>query len=373
MKSQFTRSDTIPPQYDESGQRVLKHSTPPGTDSQTAYINQYSDDIKDSSGTMETKHIFAGNQRITSVMTLSGTTNYFYYQTDHLGSTGYLTDKNGTLKEHIEYTPWGESWFSNPGTPVLDYKFTGKEQDNTGFYYFGARYYDPQTSLWISVDPILGTYLDGKPNSGVYSSKHLALYSYALMKPIDVIDPDGNAEGEEEQGGRIAIPASIPNANEVFPNAEEANNGKSLCESAANSIELASDVAGKDFTAESAETVNKTFTANNQKAPYDTSKSVQKFVTTKSEQFVRVSTADNVAGKFMMKEKDIKGLTPQQMKNKFSLPYVPTTISDVTVPANTKMREGTAAAIKGFGKGGGKQYEILQKIPLKNFKNSRKL
>ena len=360
-------------QYDESGQRVLKHSTPPGTDSQTAYINQYSDDIKDSSGTMETKHIFAGNQRITSVMTLSGTTNYFYYQTDHLGSTGYLTDKNGTLKEHIEYTPWGESWFSNPGTPVLDYKFTGKEQDNTGFYYFGARYYDPQTSLWISVDPILGTYLDGKPNSGVYSSKHLALYSYALMKPIDVIDPDGNAEGEEEQGGRIAIPASIPNANEVFPNAEEANNGKSLCESAANSIELASDVAGKDFTAESAETVNKTFTANNQKAPYDTSKSVQKFVTTKSEQFVRVSTADNVAGKFMMKEKDIKGLTPQQMKNKFSLPYVPTTISDVTVPANTKMREGTAAAIKGFGKGGGKQYEILQKIPLKNFKNSRKL
>jgi hypothetical protein len=61
------------------------------------------------------------------------------------------------------------------------------------------------------------------------------------------------------------------------------------------------------------------------------------------------------------------------MKNKFSLPYVPTTISDVTVPANTKMREGTAAAIKGFGKGGGKQYEILQKIPLKNFKNSRKL
>jgi RHS repeat-associated protein len=236
MKSQFTRSDNIPPQYDESGQRVLKHSTPPGTDSQTAYINQYSDDIKDSSGTMETKHIFAGNQRITSVMTLSGTTNYFYYQTDHLGSTGYLTDKDGTLKEHIEYTPWGESWFSNPGTPVLDYKFTGKEQDNTGFYYFGARYYDPQTSVWQSPDPILGKYLDDSKNQnsgkngsgdtvekGVYNSMNLSLYSYAGQNPVILLDPNGlwavTAFGTANaEGGLVAISAggSVSKGGGVF-------------------------------------------------------------------------------------------------------------------------------------------------------------
>jgi RHS repeat-associated protein len=136
---------------------------------------------------METKHIFAGNQRITSVMTLSGTTNYFYYQTDHLGSTGYLTDKNGTLAEHIEYTPWGESWFSNPGTPVLDYKFTGKEQDNTGFYYFGARYYDPQTSLWISTDPGFTEF----ETDYLMQSLNLNSYKYGNLDPIIFQDLDG--------------------------------------------------------------------------------------------------------------------------------------------------------------------------------------
>jgi RHS repeat-associated protein len=142
-------------------------------------------------------------------MTLSGTTNYFYYQTDHLGSTGYLTDKNGTLKEHIEYTPWGESWFSNPGTPVLDYKFTGKEQDNTGFYYFGARYYDPQTSLWISVDPILGTYLEAV-GKGQANSMNFALYAYGGQNPVRMIDPDGNASYGAPTIGDVMYMATAP-------------------------------------------------------------------------------------------------------------------------------------------------------------------
>ncbi|MBK9718813.1 MAG: hypothetical protein IPO85_15105 [Saprospiraceae bacterium] len=35
------------------------------------------------------------------------------------------------------------------------YRFTGKEVDEeTGLYYFGARYYDPRISLWYGVDPL---------------------------------------------------------------------------------------------------------------------------------------------------------------------------------------------------------------------------
>jgi RHS repeat-associated protein len=62
----------------------------------------------------------------------------------------------------------------------------------TGLYYFGARYYDPQVSLWQSADPILGKYLDkakkknlgqnrsgGAAENGVYNSMNLALYTYA--------------------------------------------------------------------------------------------------------------------------------------------------------------------------------------------------
>ncbi len=41
------------------------------------------------------------------------------------------------------------------GSYSTKYRFTGKEIDEeTGFYYFGARYYDPRISLWYGVDPL---------------------------------------------------------------------------------------------------------------------------------------------------------------------------------------------------------------------------
>lgn len=60
------------------------------------------------------------------------------------------------------------------------YKFTGKEQDpETGLYYFGARYYDPHISLWMSVDPLAEKYPGWSP------------YNYTLNNPVRLVDPDG--------------------------------------------------------------------------------------------------------------------------------------------------------------------------------------
>jgi len=63
--------------------------------------------------------------------------------------------------------------------------------EDTGLYYFGARYYDARTSVWASVDPILGDYLNGKPNGGIYVPQRISLYSYVLNNPLKFIDPDG--------------------------------------------------------------------------------------------------------------------------------------------------------------------------------------
>ena len=65
--------------------------------------------------------------------------------------------------------------------------------EETGLYYFGARYYDPRTSVWQSGDPILGEYLDGEHKGGVYNSLNLGLYSYAYQNPVKYTDPDGKA------------------------------------------------------------------------------------------------------------------------------------------------------------------------------------
>jgi RHS repeat-associated protein len=121
-----------------------------------------------------------------------------------MGSTGFVTDQNGELYEHVEYFPFGESWVQeHSNTQRTPYLYTGKElDDETGLYYYGARYYDPRTSVWVSADPILEKYLptgDKEQDArlagigGVFNSLNIGLYTYAHLKPNKLLDPDGNS------------------------------------------------------------------------------------------------------------------------------------------------------------------------------------
>ncbi len=105
----------------------------------------------------------------------------YYFHPDHLGSTSYLTNKQGNVSQHVEYIPFGETLIENHlNNQNNPYLYNGKELDvETGFYYYGARYYEPKGSLWLSVDPLAEKY----PN--------LSPYSYVANNPINAIDPDG--------------------------------------------------------------------------------------------------------------------------------------------------------------------------------------
>ena len=105
----------------------------------------------------------------------------FYYHPDHLGSSSYITNLDGEVSQHIEYVPFGEVFVEERNniwnTPYL---FNAKEFDEeTGLYYYGARYYEPRLSLWISTDPMQEKY----PN--------VSGYVYCLNNPILFKDPDG--------------------------------------------------------------------------------------------------------------------------------------------------------------------------------------
>jgi RHS repeat-associated protein len=63
--------------------------------------------------------------------------------------------------------------------------------DASGYYYFGARYYEPQTQMWLSPDPILGSYMKGGPNGGVLNARNLGLYTYAWNSPVAIKDSNG--------------------------------------------------------------------------------------------------------------------------------------------------------------------------------------
>jgi len=127
----------------------------------------------------------------------------YYYHPDHLGSASVITDGSGNLREHIEYFAFGETWVQEGASKKTPFMYTGKELDQeTGLYYYGARYYDPRTSVWQSVDPILEKYLpSGDPEKdknlpgmgGVFNSGNLAGFTYTHQNPVKYVDPDGNA------------------------------------------------------------------------------------------------------------------------------------------------------------------------------------
>ena len=59
-----------------------------------------------------------------------------------------------------------------------------------------------------------------------------------------------------------------------------------------------------------------------------------------------------------MKAEDIAGLTPQEIQDKFALPYTPRYVCDVNLETGTRLRTGEVNPLFGY-KGGGKQYDLI--------------
>jgi len=194
-----------------------------GPQGETVYVNQFFSMRNRSVGT---KHVYAGKARLVSKLVKQENTSVeaqngkgkagkatgkknpseakwqYFYHPDHLGSSAYVTDYKGSLYQHLEYFAFGETFVEqSSNTQRTPYEFTAKELDEeTGLYYFGARYYDPRTSVWVSPDPILGKYLptgDEKKDQklpgmgGVFNSSNLGLYTYGHYNPVKFVDPDG--------------------------------------------------------------------------------------------------------------------------------------------------------------------------------------
>ena len=107
----------------------------------------------------------------------------FYLHGDHLGTATFVTDINGETTQFFLNLPFGET-MAEQMTGAYDnpYKFNAKELDaETGFYYYGARYYNPKWSQWYGVDPLAEKMPSWSP------------YVYTFDNPIKYVDPDGKA------------------------------------------------------------------------------------------------------------------------------------------------------------------------------------
>jgi RHS repeat-associated protein len=109
-----------------------------------------------------------------------------YYHTDAIGSVRMITDANGQVVERHDYLPFGEEWSAPSSSEGRLY--TGKERDReTGFDYFGARYYASGGGRFTNVDP-------GHVNGDTYDPQSWNAYAYARSNPLRFIDPFGFGE-----------------------------------------------------------------------------------------------------------------------------------------------------------------------------------
>ena len=122
--------------------------------------------------------VFNGYKRETILGNSSG---IYFYHSDHLGSSNWITNSQGQAVQYIHYMPYGELWVNQQSSTYDErYKFTGKERDTeTGYDYFGARYYLSLLGIWLSPDKKSDEY------------PHISSYAYCNWNPLKNVDPNG--------------------------------------------------------------------------------------------------------------------------------------------------------------------------------------
>ena len=114
-----------------------------------------------------------------------------------------MSDRTGQPYQHFYYAPFGDPMVSqHVGTGSFNspFRFNAKEFDEeTGNYYYGARYYEPKSSVWMGVDALATSYPGMNP------------YNFVMGNPIMAIDPDGNDTtwAQNEEGEFVMIDYNV--------------------------------------------------------------------------------------------------------------------------------------------------------------------
>ena len=121
-------------------------------------------------------------------------TDIFYTHNNHLGSAAWITRFDGKPVQYMHYLPYGQLLANQTPTGYDErYKFIGKERDyESGYDFFGARFYIPPFIHFGSVEPLLDKYL------------HISPYAYCHWNPINRIDPDGMDDEQRETAVNMA-------------------------------------------------------------------------------------------------------------------------------------------------------------------------
>ncbi len=154
----------------------------PSTTTFTVYEGENAWADADANGQIQSRYLF-GDQMDQIYARWTSTEGTAWYLTDHLGSIREIVDAAGATIHEVSYDSFGNI-VSELNPQFGDrFKFTGREFDQeTGNYYYRARYYDPSSGRFLSEDTI------------GFSGGDSNLYRYVANSPTNATDPSGNIE-----------------------------------------------------------------------------------------------------------------------------------------------------------------------------------
>ena len=168
-KTGFTASFT----YDSFGRRTGK--TINGTT--TNFVYDGLNPVQETNGSTVTANLLTG-LGIDEFFTRTDGVGVRAVLSDALGSTVALGDGTGTIQTQYTYEPFGVTTQTGAAS-TNSYKYTGREDDGSGLYYYRARYYQPQFQRFISEDPI------------GFQAGDMNLFVYVYNAPTIFSDPQG--------------------------------------------------------------------------------------------------------------------------------------------------------------------------------------
>ena len=187
--------------YGASGERVRKITEAPTGDIKEERVYFGATEVYRVQGAnpfvRETLHIMDQRRRVALIETLTtavdaGTSPPLirYQFGNHLGSATLELDDQAQIVSYEEYTPYGSTSYQGVRSQTETakrYRYSNKERDEeSGLYYYGARYFAPWLGTWASPDP--AGLADG-----------LVLYAFCRSSPIGKIDSDGRSSETQEE------------------------------------------------------------------------------------------------------------------------------------------------------------------------------
>ncbi|HYG11873.1 MAG TPA: RHS repeat-associated core domain-containing protein, partial [Pyrinomonadaceae bacterium] len=191
--------------YDGDGNRVAK--TVGGVT--TRYLvdtnnhTRYAQVVEELIGDSVTRQYTYGHDLISQRQRINGVWQASFYGYDGHGSVRYLTDSNGQVTDTYAYDAFG-NLIARTGSTPNDYLYAGEQFDaNVGFYYLRARYMNPASGRFWTLDTYEGTQFD--PAS-------LHKYLYAEADPANKLDPSGNMTTLQQAWLGLTIMGALMNA-----------------------------------------------------------------------------------------------------------------------------------------------------------------